>query len=275
MSELKYKYPHILCNYKLVVPNININIREGNTPPTVSDNIIDLNGRFVYSFTIEDFTKDFNDAEYDSYNKVMIIIDSISSPIQNRLYIYQTSSGSNTQVLVPVTNTIEIPYSAIPSLKYIQQTITGGTNEEEVDYDIKFRVSDNYYPNPLYSSIHNLNIINSAYKENLPPTIGDISITADNRVTTILTLDMFTSGMQPPYNDPENDLIDAIRIDSISSANKGIFYYDNNPIQPGDIITREDIIAGLFTHIGADIDTLTGDTLTFSARDEGNNTWVQ
>lgn len=276
LSNFKYKYPDIICNYKLRVPNINIKTRDGNTAPTVSDNIIDLNGKFIRPFRIEDFTKDYFDAEYDSWHKIMIVLDSLTAV--NKLYYMDTANETVNPYPIPVTNNMEIPYALISNLIFIEpmDTQTGDpTNTNEVNYNVRFRISDNYLPNSLYSAVHTVTIINSKYVENNPPTIGDIAVTADNRAETILTLDMFTTQMKPPYNDPEGDLIDAIRIDSISSANEGIFYYDNNPIEVGDIITREDISSGLFKHIGPNIDSLSGDSMEFSARDEGSQKWVQ
>ena len=85
---------------------------------------------------------------------------------------------------------------------------------------------------------------------------------------------MFTSSLTPPYNDPEGDLIDAIRIDEISTANLGQFLYNNIPVTAGQIITREDIAAGLFTHVAANQDDIYGDVFDFSARDEGSQQWV-
>lgn len=110
---------------------------------------------------------------------------------------------------------------------------------------------------------------------NQPATIGDASVKTNNRVTTVLTLAMFTTGLTPPYNDPENDLIDAIRIDEISTANKGKFYLDGVEIVTGQIITREDLAANLFTHVGPDVNTIETDAFNFSARDEGSQIWIQ
>jgi hypothetical protein len=111
--------------------------------------------------------------------------------------------------------------------------------------------------------------------ENLPPTIGDNTLTVDNNVVTVLTLDMFTSQTIAPYNDPEGDLIDAIRIDRINGTNQGVFKVSNIDIVVGQIITREQIDAGDFTHHGADINTVASDSFDFSARDEGSQIWVQ
>jgi hypothetical protein len=110
---------------------------------------------------------------------------------------------------------------------------------------------------------------------NNPPTIGDNTILVENNVVTVLTLDMFTTNTIGPYSDPEGDLIDAIRIDRIHGTNQGTFYVDGIEITKGQIITREQIDAGKFTHTGADIDTVASDGFEFSARDEGSQIWVQ
>lgn len=107
--------------------------------------------------------------------------------------------------------------------------------------------------------------------ENEPATIDDKSIEVNNNVTTTLTLAMFTS----VYSDPEGDLIDAIRIDDIHSTNQGTFYVGGIEVVEGQIITREQLIADDFTHVGPDIQTIATDSFIFSARDEGSGIWVQ
>jgi len=86
---------------------------------------------------------------------------------------------------------------------------------------------------------------------------------------------MFTTGTTAPYSDAEGDLLDAIRIDEISAENVGEFQIDGAAIVVNDIITREQINAGDFKHIGPDQDTVSSDVFCFSARDEGSLTWVQ
>ena len=112
-------------------------------------------------------------------------------------------------------------------------------------------------------------------QENRPATIGDNTIIVNNRAVTTLTLAMFTTQLTPPYSDPDNDLIDAIRLDEISTANQGVFKLNGAVLATGQIITREDINAGLFTHEAGNIDTLSSDVFSFSARDEGSQIWVQ
>lgn len=105
---------------------------------------------------------------------------------------------------------------------------------------------------------------------NLPPTINDKSILVNNNVTTILNIGMFTS----VYSDPENDFLDAIRIDTIHTTNLGTFYVNGIEISEGQIITREQIEQELLTHVGADLETVNTDSFDFSARDEGSLIWV-
>lgn len=116
-------------------------------------------------------------------------------------------------------------------------------------------------------------VINGAYV-NKAPEVGDNTIEKDNRTTTPLTLEMFTSQTTPPYSDPENDPVDALRIDSIDGNNQGKFQYDNVDVTVGLIIPAAHIVAGRFTHIGPDADAVLNDIITFSLRDTGSMTWV-
>jgi hypothetical protein len=116
-------------------------------------------------------------------------------------------------------------------------------------------------------------VVTGAYV-NQAPTIGDNTITPDNRVTTTLTLDMFTSQTTPPYNDPEGDPVDALRIDTVNVGNAGVFQYDNVDVTEGLIIPAAHIDAGRFTHVGGDINDVANDVIGFSLRDTGSMEWV-
>lgn len=107
---------------------------------------------------------------------------------------------------------------------------------------------------------------------NAPPTIDNHTITVENNVTTTLTLDMFITGAN--YNDPDGDLLDAVRIDKIYSNNLGVFYVEDIPVVEGQIITREQIEANNFYHVGSEVTTIQRDGFEFSVRDEGSQTWV-
>lgn len=105
---------------------------------------------------------------------------------------------------------------------------------------------------------------------NLPASIDDHTITVDENLTTVLDINMFLG----IYSDPENDALDAIRIDKIHSTNTGLFYLDGVEIYKGLIITRQQIEQELLVHIGTEVTDVQTDSFDFSARDEVNGTWV-
>lgn len=253
IDKLKYKYPDIICNYKVVIDNINNIQPSTNTAPTVLPSTINIGKNSEYTFTVNDFTNSYFDAEGDTYSTVIISKDSLNGSL-----IYNGNE----------ITTIEIPVNLVNNLKYIR------TDENAFSNDIfKFKIADSNI-NKKYSLYTNI-ILNGDAIENQPATIGDNTIYVPNRTTTILSLAAFTSQLKPPYNDPEGDLIDAIRIDEISTANLGFFQLNNTNVVVGQIITREDLNAGLFTHVGPDQDAINSDVINFSARDEGSLKWVQ
>lgn len=261
-SKLKYKFPNQLCNYKLQITNKYSGKFVENLPPVVDDVTSDLGGRFSYNFTIEDFTNNFEDPKNDSYSTLLINPKGIDGQLR--------FNGN------PISDTIEIDVEQVVNLSYHVDSslITDDFNISEVDTSFTFRIADdNSFK--LYSSVANIYIINSEFLDNLPATIGDISKQVDNRVTTFLTLNVFTNQMQPPYSDPENDDIDAIRIDKVFSSNSGQFLYNNVPVSEGQVISADDLENNLFKHVGPDQDTINTDLIEFSARDQGSLIWVQ
>ena len=223
-----------------------------NTAPTLLDSTINLGQNdSEYTFTLLDFTLGFSDV--DGHGPGAIVIKSL--PSGDLLY-------EGDQVIVG-----QIIYD--PTLLVYYREYAPAYTES-----FNFTIFDDYVEGPLESLETTVNII-VADSVNLPPVVGDNTIYSANRIETVLTLEMFTSQLAPPYNDPEADLIDAIRINEISQANQGAYYLSGTQIAEGDIITREDLIAGLFTHEGANVDEVSSDTFTFSARDEGSMIWVE
>lgn len=255
LSELKYKYPSEICNYKTVSSNINNTVGTiTNTAPTITNTSVDLAQSSTYTFTSNDFLSGYNDVENHTPRSIKLNLTGLSGTIY-----YQG-------IEVTISN-IEIPVGNISQLTYERP------DELSLSTSLTFRVSDNA-GNSLYSLPASLSLSGDAVA-NQPATIGDNTIYVGNRQTTTLTLEMFTSQLTPPYNDPEGDLIDAIRIDEISTANIGKFLLNGIEIIEGQVITREDIIAGLFEHDAPDQDAINSDVINFSARDEGSGIWVQ
>lgn len=111
--------------------------------------------------------------------------------------------------------------------------------------------------------------------ENQPASIGDIVLTTEAGKVTVLNLDTFRNLAAPPYSDPENDLIDAVRFDKISPYNGGTFYINNKVAKEGDIITDVMLANNEVIHIASEGKSYETDRLSFSIRDKGSKKWVQ
>jgi hypothetical protein len=226
-----------------------------NTGPTISANSITVTGQNYSTFVAGDFLVGFTDPESDGSGD--IIIKSLPA------------NGSLTYDSIPVTVGQEITQANISLLTYTRSVDTAyGTSFTWAVYDDNIQI-------PAISNTATMTVTVNAISAASSTTIGDLTLYQSNRAVTIITLSMMTSQLTPPYNDPEGDLIDAIRIDEISTANVGVFKVNGVDAVVGDIITREDLQANLFTHEGPDVDTVSSDTMNFSARDEGSQIWVQ
>ena len=255
LAKLKYKYPEHICNYKTVIGSSR---QIGNLPPVVADNTADIFAEASYQLKVSDFTVGYTD-ETNAQPYQLVITPSVT------LY-------SDAEFSIPVVGNQEFNLSTYTDTVlplYYKRNNTSTFTEQIAS----FRISD-FTATPLYSNIAKLNITASQEVINLPISeLGDNTVYVE-QFETILTLAMFTGGLAPPYNDPENDLLDAIRIDEISEANKGTFYINGVAIQEGDIITREEMAANLFVHKAAQIGDITSDVFEFSARDEGSKIWI-
>jgi hypothetical protein len=268
LNTLKRNHPDVLCDYNKVAPTYITSIQV-NTAPTLSDNSVDIEEVDQYQFTVADLTLDYADAETQGYKYVLInpLVGGANGTLT-------TDSDGLIEVTFPIIINIEGKAATDTVSLYFNRTTVTTFGVGDFFY---IRVSDNP-TDYLYSTQQRVDIISTVASEdssNQPATIGDNTIYTTNRAVTVLTLAMFTTGLNPPYNDPEADLIDAIRIDEISSANVGIFYYNGSPLQVNDIITRVVLNAGLFTHEAPNQDAINSDVINFSARDEGSGIWVQ
>lgn len=265
-SKFQYKYPDLICNYKVVIPNSPKGPGStANTAPSVDDNIIDILEEELYQFSINDFTLNYSDAENHSYKYLLVYPH---STVNGEL---TTGNTGTTSFNVPLVFDIEgLTGTAKIKLFYDRLNLSSFTAET-----FTFRISDNPI-NYLYSAISDIDILSSVQSSSnqAPQDIGDNTLYVDNRAITIITLEMVTSGLTLPYNDPEGDLLDAIRIIDISNANTGVYTVNSVPIVENQIITREEIEAGLFVHTGPDEDSISSDVFQFQGRDEGSKIWV-
>ena len=239
-----------------------------NSPPTVSDSTVNatkvINTDYttdiipipllteVHSFAKADFTNGFADSDGDS-------------PGQDIIIVTLPSTGELRYNDIPVVaNQIITDPSDLKYFKIVNTAIVES---------FTFRISDDDTNNPAYSNVAtiNLNVVASA---NNSATIGDSTIYPDNNVTTVLTVAMFSSDLDPEYFDPEGDQLHSIRVDEVSTANQGQFLYLGLPVAIGQVISSASLSSGDFVHVGANINTITSDVINFSVRDAGSLTWV-
>lgn len=111
--------------------------------------------------------------------------------------------------------------------------------------------------------------INTAAYINLPPsTVGDFTLAAPNRVTSILTAAMFTTGTTPAYADPEGDAPKEVRINTLPTT--GELKLNGTLVTAGQIIPIADITSGYLGYSAPDQNAVNSVTFTFSVSDTGS-----
>ena len=263
-ESMLWQYQDELCTYKEY--GTSIDRVEINTPPKVDNNYI-VNEE-EYTFTLGDFLLNYRDEQNDSWNKLIIYP---LTPIDS----YGNYSGLLEFEGVEITEPTEIDILGVSKYSTMDLIFYRGNLHQDTvtEQRIVFQVNDNN-ANPLYSDPAYITIRTERIA-NLPPSIGDIDLTVDNNVTTVLDYDIFVTQMNPSYSDPEGDELDAIRIESIPGTNEGRFVYLNADIQVGDVISANDLRNGELVHIGPTTASISTDYFEFAARDVGSLIWVR
>lgn len=132
-------------------------------------------------------------------------------------------------------------------------------------------VNINCIKEKIENGMATVTMLNTAYVNQPPTTVGNISIEQPNRVNTTYTLAHFTTATTPAYSDPENDPLNAIRVDTLPTY--GQLTFENNPVTVGQVILATDITAGKFKYIAPDQGTLNNTSWNYSARDAGSMTF--
>ncbi|AGO48972.1 virion structural protein [Cellulophaga phage phi14:2] len=257
----------IVTNDDINIPTYDVTVSNLVTDDIINEQILynSTETADFYKFNLADFLSIYNDNSDQDFKNIIIYRDDLDGGVIRRLYDIPNKYGDLYT---------EKPNSYISILKDdIANWSYYNTSTTDFSHNIKFYIVD-VQPIGYISSNTAYITVDRSGSINQPATIGDITIVRPNRSITVLTLAMFTSQLAPPYNDPENDLIDAIRIDEISTANLGLYKLNGTLVTEGTIITREQLINEEFTHEGGNVDTVYGDSINFSARDEGSKIWV-
>lgn len=161
---------------------------------------------------------------------------------------------------------------------YIDPTLLTYVKDSDLAYGTSFTFSayDNDVQIPLESNVVACTVtVEAAVTLNSPATVGDRAQYAENRSITIFTVADFTTKAIAPYFDPEANALDAIRIDEISTANTGVYYYLGTPVVAGQVITNAELASGAFYHTAPDANAISTDSFNASVRDTGSMIWVQ
>jgi hypothetical protein len=263
VAELQRTSPHICVEQfavpayvdtTIVIPIIPIGT-DGNTPPVLTATAITLvDGASPYTFVHDDIFGGYSDAE-----------GGIASA-----FVLKTLPGNGTlkyDGLIAVVETL-----------YVDPTLLTYTKDSDLAYGTSFTFSayDDDDQLPLESNTVACTVtVEALVIPNEPPVIGDRAQYEGNRVTTVFTVADFTTETILPYFDPENNDLDAIRIDEVSTANTGVYYYLGSPVVAGQIITNAELSSGAFYHTAPDANSISTDSFNASVRDTGSMIWVQ
>lgn len=301
ITTLKFRYPDVICGVDAVLPSEsyytqatqdNGLVDDGsgidggpgpgtpvNTSPVLADFTVPAIYKeiyhnsselyFSYMLTKEDLLANYSDTDDNSFSQLRINRTNLDG---GSIKIITGTGVADYAIFEQDPSFITVPLNDVSDIIFF-------TNDEtQTSHDLIVQAIDddgrgNTFLSPPATITMNKEPLSNV--GNQPATIGDGAIKVPNQVTSVLTLAMFTTGLQPPYNDPESDLIDAIRIDEISTANVGEFRLSGVPVITGQIITRAQLEADAFTHVGATSNDIETDSFNFSARDAGSGIWVK
>lgn len=219
----------------------------------------------THTFTTAEFEAVYSDHDGDTQFQYLIIERTALDSLKLKYLATATTGQVYAEAAAPP---IQIAYADVGKWSLYTDSLA------VYSHDINFRLVDVIGSTTLESNTAIMTLDRTSVG-NQPATIGDIALKVNNRLTTFITVAMVTSSLTPPYNDPEGDLIDAIRIDEISTANLGVFNYNGSPVSTGQVISKAELEANLFEHVGPNVNTIETDAINFSVRDAGSLIWVQ
>jgi hypothetical protein len=196
------------------------------------------------------FTKNFVDDDGDFPCEVVIL--SLPDPDSGLLYY--------NNVLVKIEDCFPVSKSNLLSFKRLKQGI--------INTFFNFKVSDNNQ-NKLYSKMAKVTISIGAYT-NLPPNqVGNLSVPLNHGATKTFTVADFTTGLVPPYQDPEGDAPSKLKILSLPAS--GTLKLSGTNVTVNQDIVFANIASGLFTYV-SNSSTLTAVSaeFNFSISDAGS-----
>lgn len=204
-----------------------------------------------FNFFKEAFVKNFTDDDGDFPCEVVIL----SLPDETCGLLYYSGT------LVKINDCFSVAKSNLLTFKRLKQGI--------INTFFNFKISDNNQ-NKQYSNMAKVTISIGAYT-NLPPdVVGDLTVpTINHGATKIFTVTDFTTGLVPPYHDPEGDAPSKLKV--LSLPNSGKLKLNGIDVTVSQEIAFPNIASGLFTYVsdGSNLNAINTE-FNFSISDSGS-----
>jgi hypothetical protein len=203
-----------------------------------------------FNFFKEAFTKNFTDLDGDSPCEVVII--SLPDPFMGQL----NYNGKKVEI------DMCFPVSNANLLSFFRLT------NEAINTSFNFVISDNNQ-NKQYSNMATVTLNIGAYTNQAPSQVGDLSVTMAHAATKVFSVADFTTGLTPPYADPEGDAPSKLKILTLPSS--GLVKLNGVNVTVNQEIPFANISSGLLTYV-SDGSTLTviNTSFDFSISDTGS-----
>tara|TARA_B110000902_G_scaffold110138_1_gene130017 strand:+ start:6943 stop:7896 length:954 start_codon:yes stop_codon:yes gene_type:complete len=234
-------------------------------PPAVDNTALETNPPIIIptgsTITTGNILKTFSSAE---------IFEGYSDPLQLTYSAFSIKS-------LPTTGTLTYNGAAVVlNSQLTDPTLLVYTRDGDAAYADSFGLTawNSSSFAALESATVTYNMTIESQTDNQPATVGDRAQYSGNRATTVFSSADFTTQPIAPYFDPEGNELDAIRINEVSTANAGTYFYFGSAVVEGQIITKEELNAGAFYHVGQDANGISTDSFNASVRDNVNMTWV-
>lgn len=203
-----------------------------------------------FSFFKEAFTNGFSDSNGDSYCEILI------------LGIINKDKGILYYKGIAVKAGDCIPVEKISGLSFYRVS-PGAINEK-----IEFKVSDNNQ-NKLYSNMATVTINIAAYVNLAPSQVGNLTVPMNHAATKTFSQADFTTGLTPPYQDPEGDAASKLKV--LTLPNSGTLKLNGVLVIVNQEIPFTSIASNLFTYLSdANTTTAINTFFTFAISDIGS-----
>jgi len=201
---------------------------------------INIDHGLIHTFTLANFTTETNPAYSDPEGDPLESIKILSLPSRGVLKL--------SAVAVTVPQIVTSAELVAGDLTYESDVLD---TDGYTDSYMYFVVSDT--GSSLFTLKSNPVSLRVATSINLAPSqVGSTKITVSHGSTTVITTAMLTTGLNPPYEDPEGDAASRLLIESLPVY--GVLLLDGVKVYVNQEISFTDITSGLLTYVNSSLE---------------------